>query len=247
MKAYLVDDEPNALEVLAYEIKKVAPQLEIIHAFKDSEEALKVIQNDPPELLFLDIEMPYLNAFQMLDKLEHIDFKIIFTTAYDHYAIKAFRYYAIDYLLKPIDRGLLKESIERAENTSINLKKNLIQEIHHKINAPNSTFTKIALPTQEGYDFIEIENILRCEADSNYSIVYLTNRKKKVVSKPLKYLQTLLENHGFFRAHQSHLINLKYISQYQKNRGNYITMDDGSSVQVSRANRHDFEILLKGS
>lgn len=247
IKAVIIDDEDNCLEVLQYEIKRNHPEIEIIACFNDSAKALSQIEALDADVVFLDIEMPKYNAFQFLDALGKIDFQIIFTTAYDHYALRAFRYYAVDYLLKPIDNKSLSDAIKRVSENKRPWQKQILTEIYSKINSPNTIFSKIVLPTSSGYEFVDISDILRCEASSNYATVYLVSGSKIVISRPLKYLGELLEGHGFFRIHQSNLVNLSYLKKYDKNDGGYVTMTDGSRVNVANAKKSSFEAFLKGS
>ncbi len=247
IKAVIIDDEENCIEVLQYELKRNHPEVEIVASFSNSAKALEEIETLNADVVFLDIEMPRYNAFQFLDAVGKIDFQIIFTTAYDHYALKAFRYYAVDYLLKPIDNRSLKDSINRIKESKRPWQKQILTEIYSKINSPNTVFSKIVLPTSSGYEFVEISDILRCEANSNYATVYLISGSRIVISRPLKYLDELLEGHGFFRIHQSNLVNLSYLKKYDKNDGGYVTMIDGSRVNVANAKKSSFEAFLKGS
>lgn len=247
IKAVIIDDEDNCIEVLQYELKRHHPEIDIVASFNDSSRALSTIEKLDVDVVFLDIEMPKYNAFQFLDALGKIDFQIIFTTAYDHYALKAFRYYAVDYLLKPIDNNSLKDAISRIKENKRPWQKHILNEIYSKINSPNTVFSKIVLPTSSGYEFVEISDILKCEANSNYATVYLLSGSKIVISRPLKYLGELLEGHGFFRIHQSHLVNLSYLKKYDKNDGGYVTMIDGSRVNVANAKKSSFEAFLKGN
>jgi len=240
----ILDDEKNCVEVLAYEIKKVRPNCQIVNQFTDAELALDFLHDHSADIIFLDIEMPIMNAFQFLDKLSEIPTNIIFTTAYDHYAIKAFRYYAIDYLLKPIERDLLANAIDRAFINHQKLEKKIIKEIHNKIQSPNSVYTKIAVPVESGFRMVTIKDIVRCEASSNYSIIHKLNGDSILISKPLKFLDNLLSSHGFFRTHQSHLINVNYMDSYIKNDGGYITLSNGSAVAISKNKKPLFEAFM---
>ncbi len=240
----ILDDEKNCVEVLAFEIKKVKPEIEIVNTFTEPEDAIEYLEKHTVDIIFLDIEMPRMNAFQFLDKLNSLPANIIFTTAYDHYAIKAFRYYAVDYLLKPIERELLLLAINRAYENQRKLDKHIIQEIHSKIQAPNSIFTKIAVPVESGYKMIAIAEIARCEASSNYSMIHKLDKSTILISKPLKFLDTLLEPHGFFRTHQSHLVNVNYIESYSRVDGGIITLSNGMKVTVSKSRKPVFEEFL---
>ena len=246
MRAVILDDEDNCIEVLQYELGRLKnKEIEVVKTFNDAEVALLEIPALNFDILFLDIEMPRLNAFQLLDKIESINFQIIFTTAYDHYALKAFRYYAVDYLLKPIDRSKLEEALFRIAEYQRRWQKEMLSEIHSKISSPNTVFSKIALPTFSGFEFVNIEEIIRCEAASNYAEIFLINGSKITISKPLKYLQEILDKHGFFRTHQSHLINLSHIRKYNRSDGGYIVMVDNSIANLSKTFKGRFEEILK--
>jgi len=246
IKAIILDDEINCINVLKYELGRIKDDIEIVGEFSDSLKALKEIPNIDYDIIFLDIEMPRMNAFQFLDALPEVASNVIFTTAYDHYALKAFRYYAIDYLLKPISGEELQESISRSSHSKRGLEKKMIDEIYSKIKAPNSVFSKIAVPVEHGFQMIKIEDILYCQADSNYAAIKLLNGKTVVISKTLKSLEQLLKSHGFYRVHQSSLININYIENYSRVDGGVVTVSGGITLPVSRANKKGFEAFLAG-
>ena len=242
---YIVDDEELGIEVLEHDIQSLDLEC-VIKTFSNSKIALSEIRKDPPDILLLDIEMPELNGFQLLDALDTISFSLIFITAYDHYAIKAFRYFAIDYLLKPVDKNNLKTAIERA----LNLKKEneyvIYKALLDQLKTNNQKpITKIAIATGEAYEFVEIADIIRCKADNNYSKIYMTNGKEHLISKGLSHLQKILQEHDFFRCHKSHLINMKHIKRYVRTEGGYIEMVDKSIVGLSRSKKEDFAEHLK--
>ncbi|MDF1695285.1 MAG: LytTR family DNA-binding domain-containing protein [Saprospiraceae bacterium] len=244
LKAVILDDELNCIEVLKYELNKMGDKVQVTASFQDPVEALKNIEDIEHDVIFLDIEMPRLNAFQFLDALPDIKSKIIFTTAYDHYALKAFRYYAVDYLLKPISGDDLAEALDRVHQTVPKMEKTMIDEIYNKIKSPNSVFTKIAIPVEHGYQMVKIEDIVYCEADSNYAHIILSNSKRLTISKTLKYLDNLLRSHGFYRVHQSKLVNVNYIENYSRVDGGVITLVGNYTIPVSRANRKGFELYI---
>lgn len=245
IRALLIDDEMEGLNVLEYDIKRLNSDIQIIGKFNDPKLGLDAIQQLKPDLVFLDIEMPWMNGFELLDQIDSIDFKVIFVTAYDQYAIKAFRYYAVDYLLKPVSQDQLRDAINRVQSKDDRLDKNMLQALMHKLDREDEPITKIAIPTMEGYSFLEIASIIRCEADNNYCNVFLVDGKKILVSRPLKYLTGLLSQHQFFRLHQSHLINLNHIDRYVKGDGGYVIMSDGSHVSIARSKRDDFVAIIR--
>lgn len=244
IKAVILDDELNCIEVLNYELNRMSDKVDVVATFQDPVEALKNIEDIEHDLIFLDIEMPRLNAFQFLDALPNISSKIIFTTAYDHYALKAFKYYAVDYLLKPVSSEDLQEAIERLDKKEPKLQKNMIDEIYNKIKSPNSIFTKIAVPVEHGYQMVKIEDIVYCEADSNYAHIILMDGTKLIISKTLKYLDNLLRSHGFYRIHQSKLINVKHLEHYSRQDGGYVRLVGNHTIPVSRSNKKGFESFI---
>ena len=207
IKAILVDDEKHSVATLAWKIEKFCPDVEITHQFTDSSEALAHIKDHPPELLFLDIEMPRLNGFELLEELEHpTPFEVIFTTAYDEFGIRAVKANALDYLLKPVQNQELKAAIEKYKaKKQIDNKILFSNKKDKKINS-----TKIALATKESIEFVLPEEIILCSSDSNYTMIHLTDGRKKLISKTLKDVEKWLQSHGFFRAHNSHLVNLQH-------------------------------------
>lgn len=246
IKAIILDDEINCIKVLKYELGRLEEEIEIVGEFNDALIALEEVPKMDYDIIFLDIEMPRMNAFQFLDALPEIASNVIFTTAYDHYALKAFRYYAIDYLLKPISGEELRESISRSSLLKRGLEKKMIDEIYTKIKSPNSIFSKIAVPVEHGFKMVKIEEILYCQADSNYAKIKLVNGNSLVISKTLKYLEQLLKSHGFFRVHQSSLVNINFIENYSRIDGGVVTMSGGASLPVSRANKKGFEAFIAG-
>jgi two-component system LytT family response regulator len=244
IRAIIIDDEINCIEVLEYEIRRLNVEIEIVSTFSQPQKALIFLEKNTVDVIFLDIEMPRMNAFQFLDSIPNIQAHIIFTTAYDHYALKAFRYYAVDYLLKPISREQLEEALERTKEKTQTFEKSMINEIYSKIKSPNSVFNKIAVPVEHGFKMIKIENIIYCEADSNYSKIHLQNEDSVLVSKTLKHFDNLLHSHGFFRVHQSKLINVNYIENYSRTDGGVVALSNGVNIMVSRANKKTFESFL---
>ena len=246
LKIILVDDEDEGLDVLEYDLGRLQIPLKIVGKYNDPQEALIAIQTAQPDLLFLDIEMPWMNGFELLDQVGEIDFRVIFVTAYDQYAIRAFRYFAVDYLLKPVDIKHLREAVERVTDSGHKISSSQIKALIDQLHVRNEPMTRIAIPTSGGFEFIEISSIVRCQADNNYAIIYLVDGKKLLVSKPLKYLHDLLESHRFFRTHQSHLVNLDHVAKFVKADGGYAQMVDGSIVNIARGKKEQFVSLFRG-
>ena len=242
LHAIIVDDEPNCCEVLSTLLQKYCSEVNITAVCYSGKEALQAIYEKQPDLVFLDVEMPKMNGFEMLERLQNINFDLIFTTSFDQYALKAIRYSAIDYLLKPIDREELQKAvqkvIQRSRKPLAQQLELLLQKVHH----PAAILNKIALPTSEGLQMIPVDSIISCESDSNYTVLLLKNKQKAIVSRTLKEIEEMLEDQPFARVHHSHLVNLNEISKYVRGEGGYLVMSDGSTIDVSRSKK---ELLLK--
>lgn len=242
IKAIIVDDEPYCCESLATLLQRYCPQVSLIDVYYNGTSALKAIYEEKPDLLFLDIEMPQMNGFELLEKLKEIPFQLIFTTSYDQYAIKAIRFSALDYLLKPVDREELQRAVQKAAARISVPNRDQIDILLQKLNQPAVSVNKIAIPTMEGLQMVPIDSIISCGADSNYTVFQVKNRQKLVVSRTLKEIEEMLEDYPFIRVHHSFLINLNEVDKYVRGDGGYLIMSDGSSIDVSRS-RKDF--LLK--
>jgi two-component system LytT family response regulator len=242
ISAIIVDDEPYSCEALTTLIERYCPEIKVLDICYSAADALKSISDQKPDILFLDIEMPHMNGFEMLEKLPDPDFKIIFTTSYDRYAIKAIRFSALDYLLKPVDKDELQKAVRKAVETGENQLPQQLEVLLHKLNHPKMAVNKIAIPTMEGLHMVLVETIVRCEADRNYCNIFLKNNVKITASRNLKDLEEMLEDYSFVRVHHSHLVNLNEVEKYIRGEGGYLLMSDKSSVDVSRSRK---EILLK--
>jgi two-component system LytT family response regulator len=242
IKAIIVDDEPYCCESLATLLQRYCPQVNLIDVCYNGATALKAINEEKPELLFLDIEMPQMNGFELLEKLKEISFQLIFTTSYDQYAIKAIRFSALDYLLKPVDREELQRAVQKAVSRISTPNRDQIDILLQKLNEPAMTVNKIAIPTMEGLQMVPIDSIISCCADSNYTVFCVKNRQKIIVSRTLKEIEEMLEEYPFIRVHHSYLINLNEVEKYIRGDGGYLIMSDGSSVDVSRSRK---ELLMK--
>lgn len=247
--AIIIDDEAKGRQVLRQKIMGYCPGVEIVGEASDGKEAIGLLKNYHPQVIFLDIEMPRMNAFEMLNEIKEQDFHIIFTTAYDQYAIKAIKYAAFDYLLKPIDIEELKLAVSRVEKSigsiDSNQTKKQVETLQLNMQADKKQLFKLAIPSLEGLSFYDIKDIIRLEANSNYTNIFLINNLKIVASKTLKDFGDLLPEDVFFRCHHSHIINLKHIKRYLKGDGGQIEMQDGSIVDVSRSKKEQFlKIIL---
>jgi two-component system, LytTR family, response regulator len=241
IKAIIIDDEIHCRKTLAILLKEYCPDVQVTEQCSDGESGLAAIQRLKPDLVFLDIEMPNMNGFEMLEKLQDIHFEIIFTTGYDQYAIKAFHFSALDYLLKPIDREELQKAVQKVAQRLHSPLPQQMEILLQKLHQPASPVQKIALPTMEGLQMIAVNSIISCASDSNYTTFLLKNKQKLIVSRPLKEIEEMLEEYSFLRVHNSYLINLNEIDKYIKGEGGYLVMTDGSTIDVSRSKK---EILM---
>jgi len=237
IKAVIVDDEPFCCSSLVILLERYCPEVKVTGIYHSGDDALQAIPEHHPQIVFLDIEMPGMNGFEMLEKLPVIDFEIIFTTSYDQYAIKAIRFSALDYLLKPIDREELQNAVQKVIHRSHYPLPQQLEILLQKIHQPISSAQKIALPSMEGLQMIDVNSIISCASDSNYTIFFIRNKKKIVVSRTLKEIEEMLEEYPFLRVHNSYLINLNEIDKYIKGEGGYLVMSDGSNIDVSRSKK----------
>lgn len=237
MKAIIIDDEPDCVKLMALQLKMYCPQVEIIAECTSSADGLKAITANKIDVVFLDIEMPQMNGFQLLEMVGEIDFAVVFVTAYDKFAVKAFKYSAIDYLLKPTDAKDLQAAIQKIERSK-KMDSRQMEMLKQYLNPTTKSFPdKIALPHQEGVVFVELKNIIYCEADDNYTRFFLNNGNKHLVSKTLRDIQEILEERNFLRISRQHLINLDHITKFMKGEGSYVIMTDGTSINVARSQK----------
>ncbi|MEN0050107.1 MAG: LytTR family DNA-binding domain-containing protein [Bacteroidota bacterium] len=241
--AIIVDDETNNRENLRLALQSYCKEVEIIGEADSAITALDVIQDTQPDLVFLDISMPLGDGFQLLESLPKIDFDIIFVTAYDQYAIRAIKFCAIDYLLKPIDALELKQAVNRVlANQSQKREQQKVQLLMANMQQHQQ---KIALPQSDHIEFVAVSEIIRCEGEKNYTWFYLKDSRKLLVAQTLKEYVELLEDAQFFRVHQSHLINLNQIAKYSRRDGGFVTMSDQSRIPVARSRKDVFSNVLK--
>ena len=242
LKTIIIDDEPYCCEILAAMLESDCPDVNVINISNNGQDALAAIKQHSPDLVFLDVEMPKMNGFEMLEHLPAINFHLIFTTSYDQYALKAIRFSAIDYLLKPIDREELQRAVQKVKDRFQIPIPQQLELLMEKLKQPSKRVNKIALPTMEGLQMIPIENIVSCESDDNYTNLKLKGAKKLLVTRSLKEIEESLEQHSFIRVHRSYLVNLNEIEKYIKGEGGYLVMSDGTSIDVARNKK---ETLLR--
>ncbi|MEO6730617.1 MAG: LytTR family DNA-binding domain-containing protein [Ferruginibacter sp.] len=246
LKAILIDDEHSSLQNLRQKLDEFCPDLQVVASAQKPEEAMLLIKHHKPDVIFLDIEMPKMSGFRMLDELGDCDFEIIFTTAYNHYAIDAIRISAFDYLMKPIAIKELQGAVDRLSKMRFSQTKEKIDILKSSLNEKRSQEDKIAIPTSEGLEFIPIKNILHIESSSNYSKIFFRESKPLVVTKLLKDFEDMLQSYRFYRIHNSHLINLNYIKKYVKAEGGQVIMQDGTTIDVARRKKEEFLKMIAG-
>lgn len=230
--AILVDDEPLCTAGLEIDLQKVCPEIEILASCNSSKNAINEIRTLKPELVFLDIEMPWLNGFELLELLSPVNFQVIFITAYDEFAVQAFRTHAIDYIMKPVDRSHLRDAVDKVLQKNRNQNNSKIEELIKMLNS-NSKSKKLSVPNADGYDLIPIDEILYCHSKGNYTEIFFAD-EKKLVTRVLKHIEEALQGNNFHRVHASYLVNLDKVKSIHRNDGGYLIMENGFRINMSR-------------
>ncbi len=239
IKIIIIDDEARARSAIEKIIVTNVKDVEIVDKADNVENGLNSILRNKPQIVLLDINLPDGTGFDLLRQLPKVDFKLIFITAHEEYAIKAIKFSALDYIVKPIDIGELVTAIENAKNEIVDANNNLkIEAFLANFENIKNDIKKIVLKTADSIHLVNVQNIIRCEADNNYTNFYINDNKKIFVSNTLKEYEEMLTPYNFFRVHQSHLINLNYISKFDKKDGGYLVMTDKSQIPVSARKRH---------
>jgi two-component system LytT family response regulator len=231
IRSIIIDDEENNRQMIGDLIVKHCPEVTVLAEADGVETGMAAIQKHHPDLIFLDIKMDDGTGFDLLEKIGNIDFKVIFITAYEEYAIKAFKFSAIDYLLKPVDPDDLVEAVEKAQAQLLKDLKFQFSMLSENLN-PEKRKT-LVLRTFDKIHYLDTQNIVRCESDRNYTFFYLTNNEKIIVSSPLKEYEEILDGQGFFRIHKSHLVNLNFVESYVKGDGGYLVLKDKTQLPVA--------------
>jgi two-component system, LytTR family, response regulator len=240
IRTILIDDELSCTETLEIELEMYCPQVEILTTCNSAADGLSKIVALRPDLVFLDIEMPWMNGFELLQQLNQINFEVIFVTAYDQFALKAFKFSAVDYLLKPIKKEDLIAAIGKVEQRiAKNLSTEHIEAMLSNIQFLQNEFQSIAIPTADGIEFIPVENIIYCASDNNYTYIHKMEGTPLLLSKTLKEVESMFDAHSFLRIHQSYLINLKHLRKYVRGAGGYVIMSDGKDLPVSRSKKEE--------
>jgi len=244
IQAIIVDDEDNSLEALAILLQKYCPDVQIIGSAQTVASAIELIDNVKPELVFLDIALPDGQGFEVLEEVGYTGFEVIFTTAYDQYALKAFDFSALDYLLKPISAEKLQQAVERFEK--IRKDENYVDRVSVLKDSLANHNERIILSSMDGFDVYKISDIVRCEANGSYTTFYIKGGVRIITSKTLNNFERLLADLSFVRVHSKHLINLEYVKKYISGRGGYIVFEDGTQVDVSERKKKEFIMRMKG-
>ncbi|HYG18173.1 MAG TPA: LytTR family DNA-binding domain-containing protein [Ohtaekwangia sp.] len=245
IKTILIDDEVSGLETLRMAVEKYCPDISIEGSYQSPVEGLQAIRHDKPDLVFLDVQMPQLSGFDVLQQASSSPFEVIFVSAHDQYAIKAIRFSALDYLLKPIDVDELIQSVKRVKE-SLNKKNSLYryQSVLNNIQLGSGRIERLAVPAADGIDFFNTADIIYCKADGSYTTLVMTNQQDVIVCKNLKDFENLLAHSGFCRVHHAHLINLRHVQKYIRGDGGYVILTGNHHVDISRRKKDEFLQLL---
>ena len=243
LSVIIVDDEKNSSETLQLLLQEFEPDVDVWQICNSAKEALEVLSVEAPDLVFLDIEMPKMNGFELLKRLgDQYPAQVVFTTAYNQYGITAIEHNAADYLLKPISIPRLHQAVEKARKRKNELL--ILQQAQQRPKSQPGQPFKIGLPSGDGVLFVQTDDILRCEAQNNYTLVFFTDGKKLTLTKTMGEVESILPENEFCRLHRSHLINIRYIQKYIRTDGGYILMQDGTQVEISRRKKDDFLRML---
>ena len=237
LRSIIIDDEPKSAGILKNDLAQHCPTVEVAGVCHSAKEGILAIKKEKPDLVFLDIEMPWMNGFEMLEVLGDINFSIIFTTAHDQFAAKAFRTSAVDYLLKPIDSTDLQDAVKKAEKRNNQQDGNVnIENLLHNFKQP-ATQQKIALPNKDGYEFAEVNQIIYCQAEGSYTKVFLAGKKYLLVSRSLGDIEELLPPSLFLRIHHSTVVNINYVTHFVRTDGGYVKLQTGEQLPVSKSKK----------
>jgi two-component system LytT family response regulator len=245
MKCIIIDDERKSRENLRILIEDFCENCSVVALCQNVAEAIKAIEEHKPDIAFLDIQMQGETGFDFLEQLKKIDFEVIFTTAYSEYAIKAFKFAAIDYLLKPINIEELQKALSKVEKKVNGNISPRLAELVQNLKGSSNERIKLALPTNDGLIFVKVDEIIYCEASSNYTTLFMDNGTKHIVGRTLKEYDDLLTDREFFRIHNSYLINLNAIKKYVRGEGGYVVMNNDQSLDVSKRKKESFLSRIK--
>jgi two-component system LytT family response regulator len=241
IQSVIIDDERHSLETLQFKLEYHCPEVRVVAAFTDPAKGLEYLRDHRIDLLFLDVEMPRLDGFSLLEELGEINFDVIFTTAYDEFGIRAIKFSALDYLLKPIQQEELKAAAAKhLRKREKSISSTQLEVLFSNILEEKKGYSgKIALATKESIEFVDPDDIIVCSSDSNYTMVHLCGGRKKLISRTLKEFEGLLEELHFFRIHHSHLVNLKHVKEFVRSDGGYLVMSNKMTLPVARGRRDE--------
>lgn len=241
INALIIDDEPRNIRIMQGLLKDFCPQVQVTGDAQGVETALELIRAKQPDLIFLDIEMPYGNGFDLLDRIMPVHFEIIFITAFNEYTLRAFKYSALDYLLKPVNIDELREAVRKAEKKVQQKQINdQLENLLFNLKRSQSSLQKIAVPWMDGLIFVPVSDIIRFEAKGGYCHIYARDQRKYLCAKTIREYEDILPPDIFFRIHNSHVINLNCIKKYHKGRGGIIEMEDGALIEVASRRKDEF-------
>jgi two-component system LytT family response regulator len=240
LRVVIIDDEPDAVKFIQGIVTEYCPNLSIVGTANSARDGISVITQEKPDLVFLDVQMPHGTGFDLLSSFTEKSFDVIFITAYNHYAIQAIKFSAVDYILKPVNISELIEAVTKVEQKRASREYRNLDYSNLLENLRTPRPSKLAIPTNDGIEYLNTSEIIRIEADRSYSWFFLTDKRKYLVSRNLKEYQELLQDVDFFRPHNSHLINMIFVKKFIRHEGGYIEMTDGSNVPISRGKRDLF-------
>jgi len=244
LNVVIIDDEPDAVKFIQGIIEEYCPNLVIAGTANSARDGVSVITQKKPDLVFLDVQMPHGSGFDLLSSFPEKSFDVIFITAFNHYAIQAIKFSAVDYILKPVNISEFIEAVSKVEQKRASREYRNLDDSNLLENLKTPVPSKLAIPTNDGIEYLNTSDIIRIEADRSYSWFYLTDKKRYLVSRNLKEYQELLQDLNFFRPHNSHLINMIYVKKFIRHEGGYIEMTDGSNVPISRGKRDLFLLQM---
>lgn len=246
IKTLLVDDEIKGRENLSMLLAEFCPKVEVVASASNLRDAAGLIALHDPDLLFLDIQIGSKTIFELLESMDRLRAEIIFVTAHEHFALRAFQFMALDYLLKPIEIPALVKAVERTQKNIGSRSLHLyLKQLMLNLKTMNQDQHKIALATTDGYHLVPVNGLLYCLADGSYTVIYFADGTQLTVSRHLKYYERMLEEYGFRRIHQSALINLRFISKLARTEGGYVEMGDGKRLPINKVSRQELEAAIK--
>jgi two-component system LytT family response regulator len=245
IRSIIIDDEGLGRQSIKDALKKYCPDVSVVALCEDAQRGIKAIEEFNPDLVFLDIQMPGMSGFDLLQQLAPVNFQVIFVTSYDQYAVKAFKFSALDYLLKPLNPEELIQAVnkvtDKSSATNITHRfESLLNNIHFKA----GKIEKVAIPTHDGIDFFNTDDIIYCQAEGSYTTLFMVNHRKELVARTLKDFENLLSSSGFLRVHNSSLISLKHVQKYIKGEGGYVILTEGHHADISRRKKDEFLSIL---